>query len=149
MRRALASVSVLGLMLAAAGCGGGGGERLTKAEFATQANAICNDFNEELEGLGEPKSLEELAELADKAIPIFEAGLGDLRDLNPPEEIEAAVDEWLDTGDEALERSKRLRDAAKDGDEAEVRRIGQEVSEAEPKSDALARAVGATTCAEN
>ena len=86
---------------------------------------------------------------ADKAIPIFEDGLDDLHALEPPETIEESVDAWLATGDAALERVRKVRDAAKDGDEAEVGRLTREAAAAERGSDALARQVGATTCAED
>ncbi|MFN2468456.1 MAG: hypothetical protein ABR521_10070 [Gaiellaceae bacterium] len=155
MRRALAFLSILGLLalaLAAAGCGGddgGGGDRLTKAEYAAQANEICADFNAKIEDLGTPENMEQLADFTEKAIPIFEDGISDLRALNPPEELQATVDRWLESADVALERIRRVLEAAQDGDEAAVGRLSQEAEAAEKGSDALARQIGANTCAEN
>jgi len=145
------TVLALALAIAAAGCGGGdsGGDRLTATEFADQANAICKDFNGKIDDLGTPATVAELGDYADKAIPIFEDGLDDLHALEPPETIEESVDAWLATGDAALERVRKVRDAAKDGDEAEVGRLTREAAAAERGSDALARQVGATTCAED
>ena len=155
MRRPLAFLFLLGLLalaLAAAGCGGdgdgGGGDRLTKAEYAAQANEICADFNAKIEDLRTPENMEQLADFTEKAIPIFEDGIADLRELNPPEELQATVDSWLASADAALERIRRVLEAAQDGDEAAVGRLSQEAEAAERGSDALARQIGANTCAE-
>lgn len=147
LRRALV---LLGLAaLAAAGCGGGG-DRLTRDEYAAKANAVCADFNGKVKAAGNPgTSLDSLAAYADKVIPIFEGGLADLKKLEPPEDEQNVVDEWLASGDEQLGLIRGIRDAARDSDQAEVQRLGALAEANDRKSDQLAETLGARTCTED
>jgi hypothetical protein len=65
---------VLGLIaFAAAGCGGGGGDkRLSHAELVKQGNAICVAASGEIDTLGDPASLADLARIGKR--------LADIRD---------------------------------------------------------------------
>ncbi len=77
MQARLGAVVALAAVALAAGCGGGGdggGDRLTAEEFVQQADAICADANEQIDALGEPQSMEELATMAAEALSISEQG---------------------------------------------------------------------------
>src|SRR5688500_522346 len=133
--------------MAAAGCGGGG-DRLTQEEFASQANAICQDFEQKIDDLGAPENLDDIEGFADEAAEIAGDGRDELADLNPPEDLEADYDRLLETLDEAIENIERIGDAAADGDEAEVQRIAEEGEAEDEDSDRLARELGLDDCAE-
>ena len=148
MRR-LAVPLFLSLLVAACGGEGGGDERLSREALATKANAICERFETRINALGTPQNLEDLETFAEKARPIFEEGLGDLRELQPPEDLEQRYDEWLSTGDRALERVDELGEAAKDGDTAKVQQIAERAETEDRESDRLARALGLDDCAED
>ena len=137
------------LALAAAGCGGGGGDRLTREEFASQANAICQDFEQRISDLDEPENIGDVEDFADDAAEIAADGRDELADLNPPEELEEDYDRLLGSLDEAIEDIGRLGDAAADGDEAEVQRIAEEGEAKDEESDELARELGLGDCAED
>src|SRR5919198_878058 len=80
----------------AAGCGGGGSsERLTRDEYAKQADAICSKYNDQTKALANPTSLSELANVADKTLPILDHAISDLRKLRPPENEQSTADAWL------------------------------------------------------
>jgi hypothetical protein len=149
MRRR-AFLAVVGAALVVAGCGGngGGGDRLTREEYASQANAICADFKRDVDALEAPQSFEGVVEYAEKARPIFDEHLGRLKDLSPPEELEDTVDRWLATGDRARQRLDDLEAAARDRDERRFAELQAELAREDRESDRLARQVGATTCAE-
>jgi len=133
-----------------AGCGGGGsGERLTKAEYAAKADAVCREFQAQVDELGEPQTLADLAALADKALPIVEEGVGKIRDLKPPEELQATVDEWIVTGDKSIKQLNGLRDAAKAKDRAAIQRVATEAQRNDEKSERLATKLGMTACAQD
>jgi hypothetical protein len=145
-----ATIAALFLLVLAAACGGGdggGGDRLTREEYAAQANEICKDFDEKIKDVEAPSSPGEVDEYADEAIPIFEDSLQRLKDLEPPEALERKVDEWLGLGDEILDALKDLRDAAKDDDQTKVQQIFRETQEKDKRSDELAQQIGATECA--
>jgi hypothetical protein len=138
---------LLAVGLALAGCGGGdGGDRLSQAEFVTQADAICQEYEAKLDALGQPQNEEQLADFADKAIPIARDGRERLGELNPPENQQENYDRWLEQGDRAIEIVEDLRDAAEDGDRAELQRIAQEAEQADQESNQLADQLGFKEC---
>jgi hypothetical protein len=142
-----ALVSVLTLAALAAGCGGGGdGDPLSQAEFVAKADAICQKYEAKLDALGQPQNEGELAAFADKAIPIAKDGREELGDLTPPENQQETYDRWLEQGDRAIEVVEDLRDAAKDGDTAEIQRIAQEAEQADQESNRLAAQLGFKEC---
>jgi hypothetical protein len=144
--RRLLAISLLAM--AAAGCGGGG-DRLTQEEFASQANAICQDFEQKIDDLGAPENLDDIEGFADEAAEIAGDGRDELAGLNPPEDLEADYARLLETLDEAIENIERIGDAAADGDEAEVQRIAEEGEAEDEDSDRLARELGLDDCAED
>ena len=132
------------LALAAAGCGGD--DRLSGKEFTAKAEATCTRYEKKLARLPQPKSLKDFGALADEAIPIVENGVEDLRGLKPPENLESKYEKWLDANDANVEDFKKLRDAAKAGDESKVRSLVDRVSANEKKGDELARDIGIDRC---
>ncbi len=139
---------VIALALGSAGCGGeGGGERLTAQEFRDQANRICTDLDKELEGLGDPGSLDELSTQLEAGREIFEDALGQLRGLRPPEDLQADYDRLLATGDDALEALSSMQEAAEDGDAEEVQQIATEAEREDQTSDEIAQGLGLDACA--
>ena len=148
MRRRFVAAVGLGA-LALAGCGDdGGGERLSSAEFVAQADAICRRYEARLDALGQPTNFAELRSFADKALPIAKDGRDELDDLTPPEELEDTYDAWLDQGDEAIEIVERLRDAAEEGDQAEIGRIAADAQRTDAEANRLARQLGFEECGE-
>lgn len=145
-----------GICLLAAGCMSGGGStdivsadtRLTKAEYIEQADTICAEFDGELDALPEPKTLDDLATMAEQAKPIAEAGVAELRALSPPEALAEQVDAWLDLNDANVAAIDELREAAESGDETAVQQVAADAADNEAKADALAGEIGLTDCAD-
>ena len=135
--------------LAAAGCGDDEGDALSKEEFTSQANAICKKYEAESKTLGEPESIEEIPEFADKALALFDEQLGEMRELEPPEELKEDYDAFLKTGDESKKFVEDLKSAAESGDEQQIQQIGEQADEREKSSDALATKIGLTECAKS
>lgn len=132
---------------AVTGCGGGGGgERLSRAEFVAQADAICRKYEARLDALGQPTNVAELRSFADKALPIARDGRDELDDLKPPEELEERYDAWLEQGDEAIGIVERLRDAAQEGDQAEIGRIAVDAQRTDAEANRLGRELGFEQC---
>jgi hypothetical protein len=134
------------LALGAAGCGGDGGDRLSKGEFIRQADAVCTKYEARLDALGQPTNVTELRAFADKALPIAKDGREELGKLEPPAELEDTYDAWLDQGDEAIDIVERLREAAADGDQAEIQEIGQDAQRADAEANRLAAQIGFEQC---
>jgi hypothetical protein len=140
------SAAVLAVALLAA-CGGGN-DRLSEPEFRERANAICADFERQIDALSEPSSAEEVERFAAQASDLARRGVDELRALEPPAALEEDYDRFLDEGDAVVELSERLERAARDRDVAELQEILAEAEESERRSDRLARELRLDDCAE-
>ena len=85
--------------------------------------------------------------MATEAKPIAEAGVDELRALNPPEELEEQVDAWLVLNEKNVEAIDELREAAESGDETKVQQVAATATDNEQKADAAAAEIGLTDCA--
>jgi predicted transcriptional regulator len=138
------------LAFVAAGCGGDGGEAggLTREEFVSELDQICADFDAVQEEIGEPESLEDVAELGPEIESEFDAAIQRVRDLGePPEEIADDVDRFLDLAEEQQAVIGDFVAAAEDADLERVQEIAEEAEELDEESDQLATELGAERCA--
>ena len=139
------------LLLLALAAGWGGGDRLSKSEYTKQADAICAKYDKRLEAiereLDRADSPEDAAQAIDRGIPIVKSGVDELRELEPPEQLEDDVDRWLELNEENTRTLEELRDAAREGDMQRVSEIATEGQETEERSDELARKIGLEDCA--
>lgn len=136
--------------LVLAGCSGSGAEpevRLTQEQWAHEADRICAEYDERLDALEQPGSLDELERMAAEAEPIAEEGLDALRRLDPPEELEERVDEWLARNAENVRAIGELRAAAEAGDTARVQELASDAIDNEAEADRLASELGLDDCA--
>jgi len=139
----LCALTICALLLA--GCGGGD-ERLSRAEFVEGATAICDSVDQRVEALGEPQSLEEVETLGQELGEILDEGLGELRELEPPEELEEPYARYLESGDEVADQLDELVAAAAAGDQAAVERAANDGEAISDRAVALAAAAGIPGC---
>lgn len=149
--------------LGAAGCGGGdggGGERLSKADFVSQANTICRDANKEAEGLKpdlpsdfDPTSesvtddqLDTFGDYIEEITGIFRDQVDELRGLKPPEDFQDDFDRALDLVDETLNESEAAADAAHDGDRETMNAKLEESERNSDEANRIANGYGLTDC---
>ena len=148
MRRRLAWAGAV--VALAAGCGGGGdgsaGNTLSAVEFRQQADAICAKFQEQLNDLGTPSSLEDLKDYVDKAVPIIDKGNAELQALEPPAEL---ADKWnraMELNQQQLQIVHDLQDAIDKGDQQRIQELLQQGDTANQESDQIARELGLQEC---
>jgi hypothetical protein len=145
MRRfALAFAVVLAVVVA--GCGGS--DRLSKAEYAKRADAICTKYNAKIRALGRPTAISGLPAYVDRALPLARKGDEELRGLKPPKDEEQTAKKWLDQNDSVVGSMERLRDAAKKGDRAGIQTALSEANSANQTANGLARRLGLGVCAQ-
>lgn len=143
-RPLLAALAVVVLL---AGCGGGGdAPRLSSAQFASKADAICRTYNRQSTAIAKPNSFAELATAVDKLVPLLDQSIQKLHRLRPPKEKQADVDAWL----AAVRRLEH--DLGTVGDKA-AKKDGQGVQAAlqagathNQRSNSLAGKLGMTVC---
>jgi hypothetical protein len=140
--------AAVALALLAAGCGGGD-DRLSEEEFRERANAVCADYDRQVEKLGEPSSVDEVEDFAAKAADLTRRGVGELRELEPPDELQPDYDRFLAEGQTVVELSDRLERAARDRDAEELQKILREAQASDRRSDQIAKRLGLDECAED
>ena len=148
MRQAAFTIFVA-LVLAGCGGGGGGSSRLSKSEFDSKANSICDTYQKKIDAVPEPKDVKHIPDFLDKVTPIVEEGTSKLDDLEPPQELQTKVDAWMTIQKGQVDQAKKLKAAAEKGDLAEVTRIANEADASNKRGNDLARELGATTCAQD
>ena len=151
LRRLVGILLATGVVAASAACGDDGGGRLSRAEYVRQADEICARYDAELgeieQALERAETPQAAANAIERGIPIVEGGIADLRELEPPEELEEDVDRWLELNDENVENLEELRDAAEAGDTQRAQEIATRGSRTEEESDEVAREIGLEDCA--
>jgi hypothetical protein len=141
-----ASLLALALtIVAAAGCGGGD-KRLSRQQYASQADAVCSRYNREISAVERPSSLPALGESIDKLLPSFDRALKDLHRLKPPESEQATSTRWLAEVDSLKGDLKAVRDRAKKNDLPGVQSAGQKGARDNDQGNALAAKLGMTVC---
>ncbi|HVY60925.1 MAG TPA: hypothetical protein VHF22_04695, partial [Planctomycetota bacterium] len=123
-----ALLAVLAVAAATAACGGDGGSgELSREEYVAQADAICERTNEREAALGDaPSSLPVLGDYLEKQKELAEDQLTALRALDPPQELEAQVDEAYGLLDQVVGKIDEAVAAAQAGDVATLTAVGGE-----------------------
>jgi hypothetical protein len=136
-------------MLFAAGCGGGGASsgRLSRAEYAKQADAICTDVNRKLKALPNPKSEADLGDAVGKAVPLVSDAADKLSELKPPQDEQRTADGWNEANGQIVRALEKLRDAAKAKDKPAMDAALKDGNTANQHANDLARTLGMTDCA--
>jgi predicted nucleic acid-binding Zn-ribbon protein len=148
MRGSVAAV-LGGLALLAAGCGGGGEEPLSKAEFQSQANAICAKYEKQLNALGAPSSIDEIPDLVQQALVILNKEIDEIAALNPPDEQQSDFDKLIAASNKTKAAANDLSAAAKSGDQAAVQKALEDGNAASDEADQLATGLGLGECNTN
>ncbi len=89
-----------------------------------------------------------MPEFVDQAIPIIEEGVAELRELEPPEDLEADYDRMLAETERSIGVARDLRDAAAGGDQQAVQDALEKGNAADSESDEIARDLGLDECAD-
>lgn len=134
------------VVLLAVGCGGNGG-RLSKADYAKRADAICKSYNAKLRAVSRPHSVKDLPGYVDRALPVARKGNAELRALKAPKDEEKTAKEWVDQNNAVVAAMERLRDAAKKGDRAGIQVALSEATAANGAANGLARRLALRDCA--
>lgn len=144
MRRgALALLLVLAL---AGGCGSSGEKRLSKEEFARQADAICRRTNRVTQPAATPTTMPGLARLAERSVPPLDRALRELRALRPPEDEDAIVRAWLRQLRRLRADAVRIRDRARANDAKGVQTVALAAQQVNDRFHELAKRLSMNVC---
>jgi hypothetical protein len=137
-------VLVLAVLVLGAGCGGD--EGLSREEFVSEAEAICDEFDQRVNEVDEPESPADVERYVNEVRPVVENGLNELRELQPPEEFQERWDVLMARNDEGLEALDDLAQAGANGDEARVQEISDDAARRDEESDRIALELGLEKC---
>jgi hypothetical protein len=141
VRRCVFAVAVLAL----AGCGGGGSDRLSAGDYRSKADSICADANAKLNNLGNPRTPAELRALMRKARPTLKNAIDKLEALKPPEDLQSKVDTWNGKNDRLLAKYDEL---SKETNLIQLQSKAQELSKLNDEANRYAQTqLGLTDCA--
>jgi hypothetical protein len=132
----------------AMGCGGGGSDQVSAAELVQKADAICGKERSTFARIQEhpPPNASIAADQTGELIQATEDANSQLRDLKPPEELQAAYDRYLEARERALDQMKRGKDAAEDQDSSAYGAAQAAVARDAPERRKLARALRFKVC---
>ena len=143
----LGRVAVVLVVLPATGCGGG--ETLTKEQYVSKLNAMCEDFREREKKIGEPRTLADLVEKGPRVLDAFEKAIVDkVHRLKAPDEIADQADRLVDLADQQSAVLGELIEAARDNDVAKVSALASKNEAVNQDASSVARKLGAEACAE-
>jgi hypothetical protein len=148
MSRGTVFVTSLVIAVASFAAGCGGDAALTRTEYVSQLNAMCEDFAAREKEIGEPHSLSDLAERGDRIADAFDQAIGDkVRTLEAPGEIAAQAGRLRAVAEQQGETLRGLAEAASRGDLSRVRTLAARNSALNSEASDQARQLGADSCA--
>jgi hypothetical protein len=141
MRSVTTRLGVLALLVAVtAGCGSGG------KDFAKAARERCAQARTEAQKLGGAANAARLAEVLQRRNAIVRELIGDLSELEPPDEQQADVERMLGSYEQALGLQERVPGLLTDGDLAQARTLLEQAAAATKRGDSIARRLGLAAC---
>jgi len=140
---------VLGILIAVLtpGCSVDGA--LSKEQYVSKLNAMCEDFSKKEKEIGEPQTLADLVEKGPRILDTFEEAIADkVANLKAPDEIADQTDRLIDLADQQRDVIGGLIDTAKSNDVAKVQELVSKNEALNKESRSITRELGAEACAE-
>jgi hypothetical protein len=131
------------VVVIAAGCGGGDG-----GNFADDARARCAQARAEAKKLGGAVNAARLAQVMEQRNTIIRELIGDLSELEPPDEQQSDFERMLGYYTQALGTQERVPHLLVDGDLAQARSLLAQAEVLAAKGDGVAKRLGLGACAQ-
>ena len=134
---------------AVAGCGDGA-EQVSAEELVQRGDRICSELQARFDEIqAEPLTSAVVGEeQADALLDVTEDAQGELRDLEPPEEIRDTYDRYLDARDEVSDLLEEGKGAAERKDGAAYGKAQEDAAAGAPERQRLARQLGFAVCSQ-
>jgi len=144
--RAPLVILLVACALVAAACGGSS-KRLTHAEFAAKANAVCSKYNDRLKALPAPRNAKQFADLVHNGKALIKQEIADLRKLRPPAAEQSTFDGMLVGAADGLPILDQMETAARSGDLRRAQQLDAKLGIKDSQVNAVARRLGLGSCA--
>jgi hypothetical protein len=113
-------LALIGIAAGVAACGGSSSSPVTRAQWITQADAICASADAQIRALPTPNSAKQLQTQLGSLVPLMQSQLAKLHALTPPAADQASVDSILAAASQTIPLIKRLSVVAATGDLAKI-----------------------------
>lgn len=125
----------------------GGGDRLSKAEFAKEATAVCRRVSRHSHATIPPFSHHRDASHAlERIVAADRDDLRDLRDLKPEKTLAGPITSWLAVIDQMLDEADLVVEGLRDGDGDSVRGAAARADLLAQRALVLAHKIGVEGC---
>lgn len=148
IRRPLAGLAIVGAAALIAGCGGGSDDRLSADDFRSQADAVCAEANRATDAIAAPTSADEVLAFLEATRGVTVPNIDKLKDINPPEDLQAKWDEAIDLQESQVELMDSAIDRIKGGEDADavLNEISSQAGSNQERLRTLARELGLEVC---
>jgi hypothetical protein len=129
---------------------GGGSEEVSAEELVQKGDDVCGNVQERFAEIqaAPPASATEGAEQAGELLGVADDAQGELRDLEPPEELRDRYDAYLDARESVSDELERGKQAAEDQDGEAYGKAQEEAVGGAPERRKLARKLGFRVCSQ-
>lgn len=125
-----------------AACSGGA----SKDDFIAAADDVCAEADERITEIGRPRVEEDILEYVEQAEEISADLVADLRELEPPEDDAAEIEEMIDGLERATDLLQPLAQATIDRDAGEITDLQEEVQQITDEVSEIAESYGFEVC---
>jgi hypothetical protein len=140
--------AALGIIGATLGAGCGGEETLSKEEYVSRVNGMCESFSARENQIGEPRTMADLVAKGPRVLDAFEQTiLEEARELDAPDEIAEQAERLVALAEQQRDVLADLIDAAENGQVAEARRLASRNQALNEEANSITRELGAGACA--
>jgi len=145
-RRLLAGLAGAAAVAALTSCGDG--SSVSPEEFRSQANRVCRDVEQQLDRIQAmvPATADLAEKQAEAAVDVSQQALGNLRKIEPPEDLKATYDRYLEERGKAIGFIEDARDAAADNDSGAYEQAKRRLAEGQPTRRELALQLDLSAC---
>jgi hypothetical protein len=149
-RRGHAAIAVTALLAPAAlgACGGGDDDKpvVTRSEFASRAQQVCQRAADSYASVRDGHELKDTAVFAAENVRIGETALRSFADLTAPDGLDRQFDAFTGRLRESVLRARRLEQFARAGNEGPTHSMRTDVETARAEASDIATAMGLTAC---
>jgi hypothetical protein len=126
----------------------GGSNSLSREQYASRLSAMCDDFSNREQAIGDPQSVKDLVEKGPRVVEAFEQAIVEpVHELKAPDEISARASRLIDLTDQQRDVLRGLVAAAKSSDYAKVNELASKNATLNRQASSIAKKLGATSCA--
>jgi hypothetical protein len=139
-------LSIVLLVVFAAGCGGSDSGTLSRPDYTKRANASCVEAERKLDALGGFESFDELSREMKVGQKALEQSAEELRELRPPAQLVARHEKLVELTQETADLAGRLSVAAGDNDQVEMQKQAERADQLTRSANEVSRQLGLDEC---